>query len=155
MITTRHRSPAASSSGFTLVEIAFAVAILALAFTTIIAIQSNVTATAIADRNRFNAALFAQYLLTAADLKDKKPEPGMIQNALPDALRDAGWAEDGIDDHLQPYADWTVETDVQSISLLEIPDALRRVDIIVAWGKEDVSQFKVTYFAAGDGKPPL
>lgn len=137
------------TAGFTLVEIAFAVAILALAFTTIITIQSNVIATAIADRNRFDAALFAQYLLTVSDLDSEKPEPGSKSGKLPDILHDAGWVDDSVD-RLSKYADWTVDTTVESIGILDIQDALRRVDITVSWAPDSVSQFRVTYFIPGD-----
>lgn len=142
-------------AGFTLVEVAFAVAILALAFTSIIAIQSNVTATSIADRNRFEAALFAQYLLTAMDLSQDKPQPGEKQASLAQALLDAGWSEDQVSAPLAQYSDWTVDTTVQSFDLLEIADAMRRIDLTVAWGNDAASQYRVTYFIQGDIKASL
>ncbi len=150
------RKPHSSSqSGFTLVEIAFAVAILALALTTIVAIQSNVTTVTIADRNRFQAALFAQYLLTVSDLQDQKPEPGSKSGNLADALREAGWSEEDGAASLAPYAGWTTETNVQSMSILEVADALRRIDLTVSWAADQASQFRVTYFISGVPKPEL
>lgn len=88
-----------SQKGFTLVEIAIAVAILGLAFSTLIGLHTKMIDTYSLERNRNIAALVGQYMLALIDVAPQPPEIGTNKGTLRNRLQDYGYFE-GDKDHL-------------------------------------------------------
>ena len=125
-----------SDDGFTLVEVAIAIVILALALTTLIGYQTRLMDTYVNERNGFRATLAAQYLVTFLEIENEPPDPGDTKTELVDALRDKGYfAADSLDTKLQDsMRDWKYIQHVSSVDYGEFQDILRRVEIEVEWG---------------------
>ena len=133
--TSRH-----SSSGFTLVEIAVAVAILGLGLTTLIGLHSRMLSTYLDERDRLQAALYVQYLMTFIEIDTEVPDEGTEENDLESELKERGFfEEDKLDAPKRNLNGWKVVQKVQSIDLpfstAEFgQDALRQIDLQIVWG---------------------
>lgn len=124
------RTPALSRSGFTFLEVLVAVAIIAIAFVTLIASQSQ--SVSVADESRFNvdAALLAQQRLTE--------------------LASAGFDEvvSGAGSFEEAYSGYRWETEVRNLSEDEtgIPgagDLLKLVELTITLGEEGRQEYVV------------
>ena len=82
-----------SQKGFTLVEIAIAVAILGLAFSTLVGLHTKMIDTYNLERNRNIAALTGQYMLALLDVAPEPPEVGTDNGNLRNRLQDYGYFE--------------------------------------------------------------
>ena len=138
--------------GFTLVEIAVAVVILAVGMTTLISIQTQQLAAYLHERNLFKASLYAQYIMTALEIEEELPDEGSDSGDLESLLRELGYfeyepsgkatvkQEDEVDG-------WRWEQQVESRPVFEIEDALRRIVLTIHWGEKKSSKMKLVYMA--------
>ncbi len=151
-MTGSNRLSTHSSGGFTLVEIAVAVAILGVALVTLVGLHTRMLDTYFIERNRLQASLYAQYLMTMIEVEPDAPEPGSDQKSLLSKLRDAGYFdEDSFEQADESLKDWNYVMQVESIGLpLAVgdlaEDALRRVDLSIQWGPSDDEQYTLTHF---------
>ncbi len=124
-----------NSAGFTLIEIAVAVAILGIALTTLVGLQTRMLDIYFNERNRFDASLYGQYLMVILETKSEPPPVASREGDLRDALEQAGFFEsEDLDDFLSLRGEWQYREEVTSVDLPLINDAMRRVDLIISWG---------------------
>src|SRR5262245_13558808 len=76
------------TGGFTLVEIAVAVAILGLAMGILLALHGGYLSSAIKDKNLTQAALAAKQLMTLIEVNKSAPETGTVERNLIDELKE-------------------------------------------------------------------
>ena len=134
-------------TGFTLIEVAVSVAILGLALTTLVGLNTRMLDTYYNERNRLLAAFYAQYLMTIMESEEELPDLGVNSEPLGDVLDEAGYYdEDELKKKDDPTSNWTYKTDVQTAGIPELDDALRRVDIQISWGPAEAQTFKLVYF---------
>jgi len=137
------------AEGFTLIEIAVSVAILGLALTTLVALNTRMLDTYFNERNRVRASFYAQYLLTMIDAAAEAPELGSKNDSLRDTLEENGYFdEDELKAEKDPPESWTYEREVSSIAIAELDDALRRIDLSINWGPGADESFSMVYFVA-------
>ena len=134
--------------GFTLVEVAVAIVVLALALTTLIGYQTRLMDTYVNERNRFRATLAAQYLVTFLEIETDPPDPGDTSSELVDALRERGYfSGDTLDTKLQDsMRDWKYTQHVSSVDYAEFQDILRRVELEVEWGPASTDRVSLVLF---------
>jgi prepilin-type N-terminal cleavage/methylation domain-containing protein len=124
-----------NEAGFTLIEIAVAVAILGIALTTLVGLQTRMLDIYFNERNRFDASLYGQYLMVALETKSTPPSVSTREGDLRDALEKAGFFDnDGFDEPLTLRGAWQYREEVSSVDLPLISDAMRRVDLTISWG---------------------
>ena len=122
------------SRGFTLIEVAVAVALLGASLTTLIGFQTRLIDNYVAERNMLRATMAAQYLITFVEVESDPPEPGKIEGDLIDALRDKGYFDgDSLDGFDKTFAGWTYKIETTSVDYAEFTDILRRIEISVIW----------------------
>ncbi len=133
-------------SGFTLVEVAVAVAILGIALTTLIGLHTRLLNTYVMERSRIRAAFYAQYLMTMIELEADPPESGTEQRELVQALEDAGYFDEERDRNARKAVDgWRFSQSVTSVDLPLLADALRRVEIEISWGDTTDDRYSLVY----------
>jgi prepilin-type N-terminal cleavage/methylation domain-containing protein len=136
--------------GFTLVEIAVAIAILGIALTTLITMQTRNLDRYIHERSAMRAALYARYIMTFIEVDTKPPELGGDGGVLESKLDELGFFEADIDKSealRSQIQGWTWKQEVQSIGFELLEDVLRRVDLTVSWGEGEPEEFHLVYFA--------
>ena len=140
------------AAGFTLVEVAVAVAILGVGLVTLIGLHTRMLDTYFNERNRFQASLFAQYLMTQVEVLREAPEPGVETDGLISALEEAGYFdEDSFEKPDEQLQTWQFRREVSPIGLPlateELAeDALRRIDITIEWGPSEDEQYTLVHF---------
>lgn len=137
-------------AGFTLIEVALAVAILGVGLVTIIGLQTNYAKLYARERMLMRAALYAQYLMSVLDADDDFPEESVGQKDLAPVLESAGYfdedsAERKVD--AQALDGWRYELQLTRIGVPPIEDALERIDMVISWGEGE--QFRLVYFLPG------
>lgn len=143
----RLRMNSSPKNGFTLVEIAIAVAILGLALTTLIGLHTRLLNTYFNERNRTRAAFYAQYLMTMMEVQGSPPETGTNEGDLQGALEDEGFFDsDSLGDHKISVEGWQYNQTVTSVDLPLLEDALRRVDLSISWGEGEDETYSLLYF---------
>lgn len=133
--------------GFTLVEVAVAIAILGIGLTTLMTLLTSVMDSYAHERNLFRASLYAQYLMTLIEVAQADPDLGSNESSLADELKQAGYFDnDRSGEEEESIRDWKVSKDVTSISFPPLDDPLRRVDLIVRWSESAGDSFRLVYF---------
>lgn len=140
--------------GFTLVEVAAAVAILALALTTLVGMETRFARDYTRQHNMMRAALYCQYLMTVAEADGSAPKSGSSSGQLYDILRKSGYFSDD-DENLtesrrDALLDWQYQLTSAKVSVPPKENALNRIDLTVSWGPEDAESFNLVYFARGE-----
>ena len=134
-------------NGFTLVEVAVAIAILGVALVALVGLHTDNMGTYISERNRVQAALAAKELMSLIEADNKSPGVGVEKGKLADVLKDLGNNELGEEKELkQKYAGWEYERSVESLNLPLVEDAMRRIDIKITWGDKVNEKFVLSYF---------
>lgn len=135
------------SAGFTLIEVAVAIAILGAGLATLVTLQTRLTDTFLRERNLFRATLAAQYLITFLEIENDPPEPGTSDGLLADALREKGYFDgDSLASPEERFADWRYVQDVESVDYAEFTDILRRIRLTIIWGEGSAEQHSLVLF---------
>ena len=140
-----------AESGFTLIEVTVAVALLGAALTVIVGLQTRLVDTMIQERHLFRASLYAQYVLTFLDVDIFPPDPGTTKGSLEDLLQKKGFFED--DSQQSAKSDikrWTFVQNVQSIDFGDFKDVLRRIEFTTRWGEGSGEQTSFVYYMVSD-----
>ena len=82
---------AVRAEGFTLIEVAIAVAILGVALVTLIGLQTRMLDSFDLERKRERAAMYAAYLMGVVETQKEAPAVGGDEGDLEDYLRKAGY----------------------------------------------------------------
>lgn len=130
--------------GFTLVEIAVSVAILAIALVTLIGLQSSHIGNFIVERNRTQAALHGKYILSMLDVKKDPPEPGSSQRSLVDLLQELNADLDA--ETIEDLRGWEYQQEVSIIPISLNEDGLREVRATISWGDRHTEEFTLVYY---------
>lgn len=156
-LLTSHAEPNAVA-GFTLVEIAVAVAILGVALVSLIGLHTRMVNTYINETNRFQAALTLQYIASILETEPEPPAEGSTQELLVDRLSKLGYfdGDSSAQKSESRFEGWQFEQQVDSLSLPfqreELAeDAIRQISMRVVWGPSDDEEFTMVYFLS----PPL
>ncbi len=133
-------------SGFTLVEIAIAVAILGLAFSTLIGLHTRMIDTYSVERNRNIAAMLGQYIFALTEVAPQPPDIGSENGSLENKLSDLGFFDDEKDYFKDDLIDWQYKSSVTSYDLVSIEDVYRRIELDISWGETTEDSFQLVYF---------
>lgn len=136
-----------SSSGFTLVEVAVAIAILGIALVSLVGLHTDNVGTYYNERNRIQAALIAKHVMSLIEADNVSPEIGTEEKSVSEVLKELGSEEFGAEvDSKERYDNWEFVRTVKAVDLPLAEDAMRRIDITVSWGESSSEQFVLTYF---------
>lgn len=119
-------------SGFTLLEVMVAMAIIAIALTAVLGLQSQ--SVSLASETKFNTTAPLLARMKMAELEMEKPE---------DLTSDSG---DFGEDFPGYYWDLTV-SDVTFPGAEDIADRLRQIDLNVFFGEDPLYQYKIRLYA--------
>ena len=134
-------------SGFTLVEIAVAIAILGIALGALLSLHTGYLSAALKDKSLTRAALMAKQFMTTIEISETAPEPGVIDRDLFEALKDANLITEDEEPQLkEELAGWTYHRTVEQIDLPEAADVMRRIDLTVQWGDRVEESYTLVYF---------
>ncbi|MBP9838973.1 MAG: prepilin-type N-terminal cleavage/methylation domain-containing protein, partial [Proteobacteria bacterium] len=98
-----------NSRGFTLIEVAIAIAIFGIALSSLIALQTRLVDNFIRERKLLRATLAAQYLMTFIEIESDPPGPQDNTTDLISELKKRGYFDDNIFDKLEEqYKGWKV-----------------------------------------------
>ena len=131
--------------GFTLVEVAVAISILAIAFTTLITLNTRFLSAYFNDRSITQAALLGQRALAMIEVEGSPPDVGTKQGDFLELLEKSGdiYKKDEIEKLIK---NWTYTLEVQAIPVPPEEDAMRRIDLTVSWGDSAEEEFALVYF---------
>ncbi len=138
--------------GFTLVEIAIAVAILGVALTTLLSLQSRYIRNYLQEESLTRAALYAHYMLTSIELSGNPPTDGLQDGKLLDGLEEAGYfgADSAQDSERTNIRDWRYSKAVSNVDVPPFESVLLRIQIAVIWGEAADERFELVHFV----RPP-
>jgi prepilin-type N-terminal cleavage/methylation domain-containing protein len=133
--------------GFTLVEIAVAVAILGIALTTLIGLHTRMLDIYLQEKARTQAAFYGQYILSIVEVDPQVPDPGTESGDLRNKLDELGYFDDNENGlKAKELIGWNYNIEVSSENFLELEDAYRRVDLSISWGPSEEESFSMVYF---------
>jgi prepilin-type N-terminal cleavage/methylation domain-containing protein len=142
-----------NNAGFTLVEIAVAVAILGLSLGALISLQSRIIDSYIRERQITRAILYGQYLMTMLEVDSKAPTVGNDRKDLESVLKDVGYFQDDLTkEEIPGIAGWQYIVEVASVDVAPLEDVLRRIDLSIAWGEGASEKVSMVYFAKPEQK---
>lgn len=146
-----HRTQGHSrNSGFTLIEVAIAVAILGVGLTTLITVQTRNVDRYLAESMNFSASLYARYIMTAIETSREPPETGSDEGKLEEKLDELGFFDGELESSeaiKQGISGWRYSEEVSSVGISPLEDVLRRVDLKVTWGGSESEGAHLIYFA--------
>ncbi|MDD2941399.1 MAG: prepilin-type N-terminal cleavage/methylation domain-containing protein [bacterium] len=137
-------------SGFTLIEVAIAVAILGIGLTTLITVQTRNVDRYLAENMNFSASLYARYIMTAIETSRETPETGSEDGKLEEKLDELGYfsgeleASEALKEEIRG---WRYNQEVSSVGISPLEDVLRRIDLKVIWGESESEGAHLIYFA--------
>lgn len=136
-----------TEKGFTLVEIAVAVAILGVALTTLVGLHTRMLDIYLHEKARTQAAFYCQYIMSLIEVDPQVPDPGTDSGDLRNKLEDLGYFDDN-ENGIKPkdIEGWRYNIEVTSENFLELEDAYRRIDLTLAWGPSEDETFGMVYF---------
>lgn len=137
-----------SPRGFTLVEVALALFILATALTVLLSLQSSSTRKAIDERQRIAATLMARQIMAAIEVHPDKVPEGEVTGSARDILSRFVPVENSAE---LPDLEATLLSEkwpipIQSGDVLATSDVLRRLTLRVAWGDRAEDALSIVYF---------
>lgn len=138
-----------SAAGFTLVEVAVAVAILGLGLATLVSFQTRLLDTYVQEKSLLKATLAAQYMMSFVEIEKEPPEPGEQETDLLGALREKGYFDDVPESGTAletEFRNWKLVTKVTSVDYAEFLDILRRVELSVIWGEGSTERVSLILF---------
>ncbi len=139
------------SSGFTLIEVALAVAIMGVALTTLIALQGSYLRSYQYERNLVRAALIGQYMLAIWEADANLPQPGESNRPLLPVLQKLGYFEENelMSAQRADLEGWMLRRRITKIGIPPVDDALRKIEVEVVWGPGQNELFQIVYFVKG------
>ncbi len=136
-----------NSAGFTLVEIIVSVVILGLGLTSLIGIQTNYIDSYLREDNLTRAAMFSQYILSMIEIEPDPPDSGKTSGRLESYLSEIGYFDgDFKKDEAVNLDGWEYTLEVQSVDVLVLTDAMKRVELTIRWSEFDLDSFNVIYY---------
>lgn len=140
---------------FTLVEVAVAIAILGLALTSLVTLQTRQLQSHFHEKKLMKAALYAQYLMAIVETKENPPEIGETSGDLRDALNTAGYFDDDrMKEEEKELDGWSYQQRVSEFQLpsvtVPIEDIARTIQIEVSWGRSAGDRFALSYLRKTD-----
>lgn len=142
--------------GFTLIEVAVAVALFGLAVTTLVTLQTRYMDTHSNESDRTLAALYARSLLSTIALSGEVPELGEETQRLDVKLREEKLLnDDSLPRHeIERLERWTyhrrVERETEFEQILQMEDVVRRITISIRWGEAPNQQYDLFYLVQND-----
>lgn len=149
-------------TGFTLIEVAFAIMILAGSLVTLLGLQSASIARAVRDRDRLQAMLIARQIISAMEaalLTDTNVLPAGVKTDKPDSLVDEFIPGAADRSHpVDPTQRFSATLDVQYWPIPGLdkvdPKAVKRVVLTVFWTDAPQDSVRVIYFVPSEESKP-
>ncbi len=136
-----------NESGFTLVEPVVSVVLLGVSLTTLIGMQINYAETYLDEEFRTRSAMYSQYIMALIEVSEQPPETGTDSGRLENYLKDIDYFNDDFEVKEEiPLDGWTYNLNVTSIDVLELEDAMRRIELTISWGASEREEYKVIYY---------
>ena len=149
------RTGSASSGGFTLIEIAFAIIILAGALVSLLGLQSASIQRAVRDANNQQAMLIARQIFSAIETT-LSSESGAIgageQSGPPDQVINQILAGSADSEHrIDPEKKFTATMNVSFWPLPNMdPNAVKRIHLTISWSDRPEDSLSTVYFVPSD-----
>ena len=144
-----------SNKAFTLVEIAIAVTLLGLGLTTIVSLQNSATEAVLNEKNRLQAALYGDYLLTMIKVSKSIPNIGEERLDISNELERTGFfaLENNPNKLRENLANWQYVRRVSPVPfpIPELQNSLIKLEINLSWGDRDDQNINLIYFTEPTG----
>lgn len=155
LLTANTAEGSDATAGFTLVEIAVAVAILGVALVSLLGLHTRMMNTYINEKNRFQAALSLQYVSSILETQAEPPDIGFTSEKFETTLAELGFfdIDSTAERELFRFEGWEYERNVEGIGLPTdrkelAEDAIRKISMRVIWGPSEDEQYALVYFVA-------
>lgn len=134
-----------SEGGFTLIEAVVSIAILGLALTVLIGLETSYVDRYFEQRMNTKAAFYARYIMTMLEIEEELPEPGSSNDLLRDQLSEFGYFDyepenQKIDERDALGSSWKSEINVESVDIPlgteSFSDILRHITVKVSWAEQ-------------------
>jgi prepilin-type N-terminal cleavage/methylation domain-containing protein len=146
-VTPSRNKRGRSAAGFTLVEVAIAVAILGVSLATLLTLQTRYIRIYLSEENQTRAALYAQYLMTMLDLAEELPEAGTKSGPLLDVLQQQGYFDKNVPpQEKERLKEWDYDQTVTSEDYGDAVDIMRRISLKLSWGPSESESFSLIYY---------
>jgi len=133
-------------AGFTLVEIAFAILILAGSMVVLLGLQSSLVRREVADKNRQDAMLIARRVMAAVESLPDFPENGTRQGSARQILVEL-LTDKVLGDRDEILDRYQVEMGIQNWGIPELNDrAMRSLALKVYWSDYPLDAISLVYF---------
>jgi prepilin-type N-terminal cleavage/methylation domain-containing protein len=140
---------AGGDSGFTLIEIIFAIVLLAAGLSIIIGLQSSAVTQSLRDRNKEIAIMAGRRIL--AQMESNEGEAGNIELTLPlvKLMERFGAVPPGgeRDPELDQLADFTGQLSIKSFGIEQLnPEAMKQITLAIYWSPSPLDSVELVYF---------
>lgn len=146
-----------SERGFTLAEVAIAVALLGIGLTTLVTVQTRSLRTHMHEETLFHASLYAQYIMAFEEGKKNPPAVGSTGGDLADLLGELGYFQKlGDEKRLlqESLAGWRYRKTVTQRDFAQFEDVMREIELTVSWGDAGNENLRLVYAVPGGSGAP-
>ncbi len=136
-----------SAAGFTLIEIVIAVALLAVALTTLLGLQSAIVGNTLTSRDQMQATLIARSVLSGIEMKDAIADEKGGSFSVEDAYRDYGIPYPESEAERATLQRFHVDMQVAPWKVAEDESGMNKLELTVSWGDSHQQRVNFIYFA--------
>ena len=138
-----------ASAGFTILEITFAILILAGSLTVLLGLQTSSVQRTMRDRNKQQAMLMARQILAAVESSREPPEIGSTSGSAREVLEKALGDRDSKTIEESSADSYSAELAVEKWQIPTVEaDVIRRLRLTLSWSENPLDSLSVYYFFA-------
>lgn len=132
--------------GFTLIEVTFAVLILASSLVTLLGLQSSVLQQAVRDKNKERALLIGRRILSVFESSSDMIEPREVQGDISKIVNDFA-LPDGDEVTKLQQLNYTGKLSISEWGIPNLdPRAMKRIALTISWGASSLDSLELVYF---------
>lgn len=140
-----------NKAGFSIIELVFAVVILAGGLTVLLGLQSAATTSALRDRNQQQAMLIARSIMSALELNSDLSD-SQFNGSAEDTLLKYKQPISEAEDYQEFVRNTTVNLRIASVEvpivskLPVMPIKMFRISLVLSWGKSPDDELEIIYY---------
>jgi len=143
----RHGNENSAQEGFTLMEITFAILILAGSLVILLGLQSSVIHRTIQDSQKLRAIMCSRQILSAIEARTEPLEIQDTTSSVKRILESLIRPDPSDEEDLEKLDDFSVRLLVEYLELPKTgPDSIKRIQLTLSWGDTPAESLEVVFF---------